>query len=92
VKIQTLQSREGIIEERGLGRYEESIRSYDKALVVDPKDAIPMFSKGTAFAKLGSYEEAIKLLDKALKIDPDNLISLNFKAKLKPVSYNFLRL
>lgn len=60
--------------------------------MVDLKDPIPMFSKGTAFAKLGSYEEAIKLFDKALKIDPGNLISLNFKAKLKLASYNLLRL
>ena len=62
VKIQTLQSREGIIEERGLGRYEESIRWYDKALVVDPKDAIPMFSKGTALLNLAVTKKQLSCL------------------------------
>jgi len=53
-----------------LGKYEEAIACYDKALEIDPKDESAWYNKGVDLAKLGKYEEAIACYDKALEINP----------------------
>ncbi|MBD1893758.1 tetratricopeptide repeat protein [Coleofasciculus sp. FACHB-129] len=56
-----------------IGRYEEVIASYDKALAI--KDDFPeaWVNRGTALLNLGRYEEAIASYDKALAIKDDFL-------------------
>ena len=54
-----------------LGRYEDAIKEYDKALAIDPNYKEAHNNKGNALDDLGRYEEAIKEYDKALAIDPD---------------------
>lgn len=53
-----------------LGRYEEAIKAYDKALGIDPTLKEAWHNKGVTLANLGRYEEAIDAFDKALEIDP----------------------
>ena len=53
-----------------LGRDEEAIRCYDKALEIDPRNAVFWTNKGGSLAILGRDEEAIRCYDKALEIDP----------------------
>lgn len=53
-----------------LGRYEEAIACYDKALEIDPHAADVWYNKGLSLGYLGRYEEEIACYDKALGIDP----------------------
>ena len=64
-----------------LGRYEEAIRCFDKALEIinSEKDESVWFGKGFAFYNLGRYEEAIRCYDKALKIDPEDEVGWYIK-------------
>ncbi len=54
-----------------LGRVEEAIASYDKALEIKPEDDVTWKNRGVALGKLGRLEEAIVSFDKALKFNPD---------------------
>ena len=53
------------------GEYEAAIPYFDKALAINPDDAIALNNKGAALLNLHKYEEAIPYLDKALEITPD---------------------
>ena len=53
-----------------LGRYDEAIRLFDKALELDPRDAEVWTNKGLSLFKLGRKDEAIRCFDKAIEIDP----------------------
>ena len=55
---------------RELGRYDEAINWFDKALEVDSKDVYALTNKGVALDKLGKKMEAFTWVDKALAIDP----------------------
>jgi tetratricopeptide (TPR) repeat protein len=55
-----------------LGKYKEAIKSFDKALDIDPRDATILSNKGASLNNLGKYKDAIKCLDKALEIEPNN--------------------
>ncbi|MEG4282183.1 CHAT domain-containing protein, partial [Microcoleus sp. A006_D1] len=54
-----------------LGKYEEAIASYDKALEIKPDKHEAWYNRGIALRNLGKYEEAIASYDKALEIKPD---------------------
>ena len=53
-----------------LGRHEEAINCFDKALAIDPRDAYAWNNKGNTLAYLHRHEEAIRCFDKALANDP----------------------
>jgi len=63
-----------------LGRYEEAIRYFDKALEIDPRNETVLNNKGISLASLGRYEESIRCFDKALKIDPNNVAAMYGKS------------
>ena len=65
-----------------LGKYEEAIAYYDKALTVDPNYATALSNKGSALNELGRHEEAIACYDKALAIDPNYEDAINNKRKV----------
>ncbi|MEK8016509.1 MAG: toll/interleukin-1 receptor domain-containing protein [Candidatus Parabeggiatoa sp.] len=54
-----------------LGRYEEAIASYDKALQFKKDYHISWYNRGNALRKLGRHEDAIASYDKALRFKPD---------------------
>jgi tetratricopeptide (TPR) repeat protein len=62
-----------------LGRPEEAIECYDKALELKPYDANVWNNKGMALRYLRRYEEAIACYDKALEIDPNHASASNNK-------------
>ena len=62
-----------------LGRYDEAIQYYDKALQIDPNDTVALNNKGVALSDLDRYDEAIQNYDKALQIDPNYTDALNNK-------------
>jgi len=55
-----------------LGRYEEAIASYDKALQINPDDDASWYFRGIALGELGRYEEAIASYDQYLQIKPND--------------------
>ena len=56
---------------RNLGRYEEAIASYDRALEIEADNDAAWFGQGYALVELGRYEEAIASYDRAVEIKPD---------------------
>ena len=54
----------------GLGRYDESLAEFDKALDIDPGYAPARYSKGLALANIGKYDQSLSEIDRALEIDP----------------------
>ena len=53
-----------------LGRYDEAIECYNKAILLDPNNAGIWYSKGLTLTKLKRYEESIEYFDKAIELDP----------------------
>src|SRR3989338_5045682 len=53
-----------------LGRHQEAIDCYDKALEINTRSAKAWGTKGFILSKLGKHQEAITCYDRALEIDP----------------------
>lgn len=53
-----------------LGKPQEAIVCYDRALEINPEDAKTWLNKGIALGTLGKPQEAIACYDRALEIDP----------------------
>jgi tetratricopeptide (TPR) repeat protein len=53
-----------------LGRSEEALACYDRALAINPQDAEAWSNKGNALGALGRSEEALACYDRALAINP----------------------
>lgn len=64
---------------RLLGKYDEAIPVYDRAIELDPQDVNNWYYKGLSLLKSGKYEESIKIFDKAIKLEqyPDSRRSYN---------------
>jgi tetratricopeptide (TPR) repeat protein len=50
--------------------YEEAIKCFDKAVQLDPNNALAWISKANALIEYGNEEEARECLDRAKKINP----------------------
>ena len=55
-----------------LGKYNESIAYFDKALAINPKNVVSLYNKGAVLNKLGKYNESIAYFDKVLAEKPTN--------------------
>jgi tetratricopeptide (TPR) repeat protein len=67
------------IELRKSGKHEDSIRAFQKAIELDPKNVIAWREKGTALAWAGKYDDALETYNKTLEIDPNDIDTLNVK-------------
>jgi len=63
-----------------LGRFDEAILCYNKALEIDPRYIRAWGNKGLSLDHLGRYDEAITCYNKALEIDPRDTIPWYNKA------------
>ncbi|MGH9879005.1 MAG: tetratricopeptide repeat protein, partial [Nitrososphaerales archaeon] len=57
--------------EANLGKHDEAIKCFDKAIAIDPNHAGAWAGRGNVFVNLGKHDEAIKCFDKAIAIDPN---------------------
>ncbi|WP_414588282.1 CHAT domain-containing protein, partial [Scytonema sp. PCC 10023] len=55
-----------------LGRHEEAIASYDKAIEIKPDYDSAWNNRGVALGNLGRYEDAVASYNKAIEIKPDD--------------------
>jgi tetratricopeptide (TPR) repeat protein len=62
-----------------LGKDEEAIKCYDKAIEIDPSNAEIWTNKCGALFNLGRDKEAIKCLDKVIEIKPDFALASTLK-------------
>ncbi|TRZ90245.1 MAG: tetratricopeptide repeat protein [Methanosarcinales archaeon] len=58
-----------------LGKYDEAIKCYDKAIEIDPEDLDTWNNKGVALFNLGKYDEAIECYDKSIEINPEHVLA-----------------
>jgi tetratricopeptide (TPR) repeat protein len=56
----------------GLGRYDDSRKSFDEVLSVDPKFTNAISGKAASLDRLGNIEESLKLFHRAIDIDSSN--------------------
>jgi tetratricopeptide (TPR) repeat protein len=62
-----------------IGKFNESIVLFNKALVVDPKNILALTETANALVKSGNYQLALIYYDKALAIDPQNAEAIEGK-------------
>ncbi len=65
-----------------LGRYNESIEAYNKALKIDASYAAAWKGKGLSLAVLSRYEESMACFEKAIEIDGNDAEAWNDKANV----------
>ena len=59
-----------------LGDFSHAIEDYDRALQIQPGNAVAIASKALALAKWGRYDEAIENFNRAVVLDPKNARTL----------------
>ena len=62
-----------------LGRHNEAIECYDKAVRIDPNYTDAWVNKGWNLERLGRLNEAIECYDKAIRIDHNYALPLKYK-------------
>ena len=62
-----------------LGKYDEAIKCYDRAITIDPNNPVLWNNKGLALYNLGKFDEAILSYEHAITIDPSDADAWNSK-------------
>lgn len=65
-----------------LGRYEDAIPYYTKAIELGGNNSKPYIGLGNALRKLGHYEEAIENLNKAIELQPKDYIAYYYRGDI----------
>jgi len=55
-----------------LCRFNDAIKSFDRAIAIDDHFIDPLQYKGNALGRLNRYKEAVEMYDKVLAIDKKN--------------------
>lgn len=74
-----------------LGKYEEALIAYDKAIEINPKYFEAWNYKGTVLYNLGRYEEALIAYNKAIDIDNENSVIWSYKVECAPQSRQLVK-
>ena len=60
-----------------VGKYEEAVADYTRAISLDPSNANAFHNRGSSFDKMGRLSEAVEDFTKAIELDPRNASSYN---------------
>ena len=60
-----------------LGQPEEAVAAYQRAIEVDPQDALPHSGLGSVYRSLGRQEEAVAAYQRAIELDPQYALPHN---------------
>ncbi|MGB5099058.1 MAG: tetratricopeptide repeat protein, partial [Methanothrix sp.] len=71
----------GTVLARDLGRYNQSLEAYDRALQLDPMDGDILTEKANVLRSLGRYDEALEHYEKVLQLDMQSPHSFFYLAK-----------
>lgn len=63
-----------------IGRHKEAVRTYNKAIRINPRNLQAWLGKGAELQVLEKYHESLKCFEKVLKEDPKNVMALKLKA------------
>jgi len=55
-----------------LGKYDEAIQAFDKAIEINPQYEAAWYLKGAALNRWGMYSDAVQAYDKVIEINPRN--------------------
>ena len=55
-----------------MGKYDEAIQAYDRAIEINPQYTDAWYNKGETLRRQDKYDEAIQAYDKAIKINPQS--------------------
>src|SRR5258708_6617728 len=61
----------------GRGRLKDALSTYDRALAVQPDDAVALSNRGLTLHELKRFHEALASYDRALTLRPDDAVALN---------------
>ena len=61
---------------------EEALRSFDRAIDLEPDDALAWINRGTVLGELKKYEDSLGALDKAIDLEPDNTLAWIIKGEI----------
>jgi tetratricopeptide (TPR) repeat protein len=62
-----------------LGKYDEAIEAFDKAIEIDPHSSLAWYNKGNALYSLNKLDGAVKAYDKSIEINPKYPMAWNNK-------------
>ncbi|MBV1766708.1 MAG: tetratricopeptide repeat protein [Methanobacterium sp.] len=65
-----------------IGKKQEALESYNKALELDPLEAAAWYGKSEIFQKLNNDPEALNCLNKVLELKPDCEVAKKAKEKI----------
>jgi len=55
-----------------MGKYEESLSDFDRAIELDPEYQGALTNRGETYLQMGKYEEALSDFGRAIEIDPED--------------------
>jgi tetratricopeptide (TPR) repeat protein len=72
-----------------LGKYNESIEAYDRAIELNQSYAAAWSHKGNAFSNLSRYNESLECYNKAIELDPKYAVAWNNKGAALSYQANY---
>jgi tetratricopeptide (TPR) repeat protein len=59
------------------GKYDEAIKAFDKAIQLNPGDAVAYNNRGAAYGQIGNYKQQIDDSNKAIELNPKDAVAYN---------------
>jgi Flp pilus assembly protein TadD len=67
---------------KNMGRFDEAIRDYDRAIALNPSYSKAFYDRGVAFNSMGQVDKALADFDRAITLDPFYVLSYNQRGLL----------